>query len=268
MRTRCVSSSRHPLRRLLRSADANTSPDDLPDDLDTQRTIDVSKRRSRAPALVDPVHEVRGTALAASDLGACAPVEDGRGGGGTAVQSASSSSGIGWNSRAGRMTFLVNSLVCSISRPSCESYLYRTVSAPARSRSSPVPTIRGNSTRGDVRYPDDMPDHDHLVTTDQLNAAVGEVRVEIANLDKQLTGELAGVADRSPRGVHQREHRHRETRRTARPHRNAQPALDARRDRDGVPARCRGPAPPGRLKKPRRCVVGTTNINPMQTTRG
>ncbi len=36
-----------------------------------------------------------------------------------------------------------------------------------------------------------MPDHDHLVTTDQLNAAVGEVRVEIANLDKQLTGELA-----------------------------------------------------------------------------
>ncbi len=36
-----------------------------------------------------------------------------------------------------------------------------------------------------------LPDHDHLVTTDQLNAAVGEVRLEIANLDKQLTGELA-----------------------------------------------------------------------------
>lgn len=38
-----------------------------------------------------------------------------------------------------------------------------------------------------------MPDHEHLVTTDQLNAAVGEVRVEIANLDKRLTGELAAL---------------------------------------------------------------------------
>lgn len=36
-----------------------------------------------------------------------------------------------------------------------------------------------------------MPAQDHLVTTDQLNAAVGEVRVEVANLDKRLTGELA-----------------------------------------------------------------------------
>ena len=36
-----------------------------------------------------------------------------------------------------------------------------------------------------------MPDHDHLVTAEQLHAAIGEVRVEIANLDKRLTGELA-----------------------------------------------------------------------------
>ena len=36
-----------------------------------------------------------------------------------------------------------------------------------------------------------MPDQDQLVTTDQLNTAVAGVRVEIANLDKRLTGEIA-----------------------------------------------------------------------------
>ena len=53
------------------------------------------------------------------------------------------------------------------------------------------PRQGGGADPADVGYPEDMPDHDDLVTTDQLKAAVGEVRVEIANLDKQLAGELA-----------------------------------------------------------------------------
>ena len=112
-----------------------------------------------------------------------------------------------------------------------------------------------------------MPDHDHLVTTDQLNAAVGEVRVEIANLDKQLTGELAELRTEVRTGFANvntaiaklaEQHARTETHRL----RWTLGAIVT-----GVRARRHDPAPPGRLKKPRHFAVGTTNANPMRTTR-